>query len=369
MPEHPRGWLLLVASRRLVDALRQEGARERRQERAALAEPTPPELGDEDDTLELLFLCCHPALTAPSQLALTLRAVGGLSTAEIAGAFLVPEATMDRRIVRAKRTIREAGARFGGPPDLGRLEVVLQVLYLLFNEGYVASSGPALQRTDLTREAIRLTRGLRALLPEDGEVAGLLALMLLTDSRRAARTDAAGGLVPLGRQDRLRWDGAAIEEGVALVTDALARRRLGPYQLQAAIAAVHAEAPSSGETDWPQVLGLHLLLDDIAPNPVATLNRAVAVGMVHGPRAGLELLAEVEADGRLAGSHRPAAVRAHLLERAGEHEAAATAYAEAARRAPSRPEQRFLTRRAESASPAGGPIGGSRPTRTYHGLQ
>ena len=352
VPEHPRGWLLTVASRRLVDALRQEQARSVREERVVRAE-LDAAAQDEDDTLHLLFLCCHPALPVPSQLALTLRAVAGLTTAEIARAFLVPETTLDRRIVRAKQTIRQAGADFGPPPEIerdARLRVVLQVLYLLFNEGYVASAGDVLHRADLTREALRLARMLHARLPDAGEVAGLLALMLLTDARRAARTDAAGGLVPLAEQDRLRWDGAAITEGVGLITAALTDKALGPYQLQAAIAAVHAEAPSSEETDWAQVLGLYLLLDRVAPNPVATLNRAVAVGMVHGPRAGLALLEELAGDKRLAGHHRLAAVRGHLLERAGEPAAAAAAYREAAGRAPSVPEQRFLTRRAAQVS-------------------
>ena len=360
VPEHPRGWLVTVASRRLIDALRREEARERREDRAVREQATPPDddaLG-EDDTLHLLFLCCHPSLSAPSQLALTLRAVAGLSTAEIARAFLVPETTMDRRIMRAKQTIREAGASFKLPPEPerdARLQVVLHALYLLFNEGYAASGGLELQRTDLTREALRLTRTVQSLLPGDGEVRGLLALMLLTDSRRAARTGQEGELVPLAAQDRLRWDGALITEGVALITTALTNGSLGPYQLQAAIAAVHAEAPSSEETDWPQVLGLYVLLDQIAPNPVATLNRALALGMVDGPRAGLGLLDEVATDKRLRRSHRVAAVRAHLLERDGELTAAATAYREAARGATSVPERRFLTRRAARCTQGSAP--------------
>ncbi len=363
VPEHPRGWLLTVAERRLIDALRAEGARHRRE--AAALPPAdapaaaPTDGADEDDTLELLVLCCHPALTAPSQLALTLRAVGGLTTAEIARALLVPEATMGQRIARAKQRIREAGGRFALPDDAAaldaRLTVVRQVLYLVFNEGYVASSGPDLHRTELTAEALRLTRLLAIRLPDDGEVAGLLALMLLTDARRAARTTADGFLVPLAEQDRSRWDREQIAEGVALVTEALATRRVGPYQLQAAIAAVHAEAPTADATDWPQVLALYELLQAMTDTPVVTLNRAVAVGMVDGPRAGLALLDELEAGGGLpAGHHRVPAVRGHLLERAGDTRRGAPASGEAARLATSVPEQRFLAARA-AALRAGSP--------------
>nr|BFE86057.1 hypothetical protein GCM10020093_086580 [Planobispora longispora] len=286
---------------------------------------------------------------APSQVALTLRAVGGLSTAEIARAFLVPEATMAQRISRAKQRVKAAGARFAMPPQAERetrLRAVLHVLYLVFNEGYTTTSGPDLQRADLTGEAIRLARGLRRMLPDDGEAAGLLALMLLTDARRPARTRPDGALVPLAEQDRALWDRAIVAEGIELITETLARAPLGPYQLQAAIAAVHAEAPRAEDTDWPQILALYRLLGRIAPNPVTTLNEAVAVGMVHGPRAGLDLLETLTADDRMTGHHRLDAVRAHLLEMAGDHEAARTAYRSAARRTTSLPEQRYLETRA-----------------------
>jgi RNA polymerase sigma factor (sigma-70 family) len=344
-PANPRGWLLTVATRRLTDGWRSESARRRREVTAALQEPPDAEPQHEEDTLTLLLLCCHPGLSAPSQLALTLRAVGGLTTAEIAAAFLVPEATMAQRISRAKQRIR--GDRFVLPPAAelpDRLRVVQQVLYLIFNEGYAASSGPDLQRAELTAEAIRLTRLLRARLPDDPEVAGLLALMLLTDARRAARTGPDGRLVPLTEQDRSRWSSALIEEGIALVSDALAATaELGPYQLQAAIAAVHAEAPRVEDTDWPQIVGLYQLLGRVAPNPMVTLNSAVAVAMVHGPEAGLAAL-----DGlpELAGHHRLAAVRAHLLEMAGSPAEAHEAYRLAARRTTSLPERRYLESRA-----------------------
>jgi predicted RNA polymerase sigma factor len=281
-----------------------------------------------------------------------LRAVGGLTTAEIASAFLVPEATMAQRISRAKQSIRAAGARFEAPPEderAERLRVVLHVLYLIFNEGYLASSGPDLRRGELTGEAIRLTRAVHALLPDDGEVAGLLALMLLNDARRAARALPDGTLVPLAEQDRSLWNRAAIEEGVALVSDALARTAIGPYQLQAAIAAVHAEAPTSEETDWAQIVALYELLERVAPNPMATLNRAVAVAMVTGPQAGLDLLATLDGDDRIARHHRLAAVRGHLLEMTGDRAAAREAFQLAARRTTSLPEQRYLTARAARA--------------------
>jgi RNA polymerase sigma factor (sigma-70 family) len=357
LPDHPQAWLVTVASRRLTDQLRSEHARRRREDAAAALEPVAeaPEHAREpaeDDTLALLLLCCHPALSPASQVALTLRAVGGLTTAEIAHAFLVPEATMAQRISRAKQSIKASGTGFDPPPEAERAErlrVVLHVLYLIFNEGYTASSGPDLQRVELTREAIRLARELSRLLPEDGEVAGLLALMLLTDARRPARTGPGGTLVPLAEQDRGRWDRPAIEEGVALVTGALSRTMLGPYQLQAAIAAVHAEAPAAEATDWRQIAALYELLERVAPNPMVTLNRAVAVAMVHGPRAGLELLATL--DERLAGHHRLDAVRAHLLELAGDEDAARTAYRSAARRTTSLPERRYLEARAARLTP------------------
>jgi RNA polymerase sigma factor (sigma-70 family) len=354
VPDHPRAWLVTVASRRLIDQLRSEEAQRRREEAVAAA-PRPPAGADRDDTLRLLFLCCQPELSAPSQLALTLRAVGGLTTQEIAAAFLVPEATMAQRISRAKARLKSAGVRFELPPEgerPERLRVVLHVLYLIFNEGYTASSGADLQRSDLVREAIRLARELHRLLPADGEVAGLLALMLLTDARRAARTTPDGALVPLAEQDRTRWNAAAIEEGVALITDALTHAPIGPYQLQAAIAAVHAEAPTAEATDWRQILALYELLVRLAPNPVFTLNHAVALAMVRGPEAGLERLAGLDADDRMRAHHRLDAVRAHLLELAGDPAAARAAYRAAARRTTSLPEQRYLEERAARLAPA-----------------
>jgi RNA polymerase sigma factor (sigma-70 family) len=358
VPASPRGWLITVASRRLTDQWRSDEARRRREATAATLEPADDALAgagddehppDQDDALVLLFLCCHPALSPASQLALTLRAVGGLTTAEIARAFLVPEATMAQRISRAKQRIKATGSGFHMPPEeerADRLRVVLHVLYLVFNEGYTATAGPELHRAELTGEAIRLTRVVHRLLPGDGEVAGLLALMLLTEARRPARTRPDGALVPLAEQDRSRWDQACIQEGVALISDALARAPLGPYQLQAAIAAVHVEAPSAEDTDWPQILALYELLERAAPNPMVTLNHAVAVAMVQGPRAGLDLLATLDGDGRLAGHHRLDAVRAHLLELAGDTTAARASYQLAARRTTSLPEQRYLEGRA-----------------------
>ena len=358
IPENPRGWLITVAVRRLTDELRSDEARRRREERAAAELPRehvePPPDGEqipagEDDTLTLFFLCAHPALSPASQLALTLRAVGGLATAEIARAFLVPDATIAQRISRAKQQIKASYIPFTLPAESERAErltVVLHVLYLIFNEGYTASSGPDLQRGELTSEAIRLAREVRRLLPDDGEVAGLLALMLLTDARRAARTRADGSLVPLAEQDRERWNGSYIEEGVALVTDALARSPLGPYQLQAAIAAVHDEAAQAADTDWPQILVLYELLERISPNPMVTLNHAVAVAMVKGPQAGLELLGPLDDDRRLAEHHRLDAVRAHLLEMAGDRAAARSSYRRAARRTTSLAERRYLEARA-----------------------
>ena len=351
VPDNPHGWLIAVATRRLIDALRAEASRTRREELAFAQEPPPDaDVPDEDDTLTLLFLCCHPALSPPSQLALTLRAVGGLTTAQIATAFLVPEATMAQRISRAKATIVDAGGAFELPRDderAARLRVVLQVLYLMFNEGYTATSGEQLQRRELAREAIRLTRMTRALLPSDGEVAGLLALMLLTQARSDARESADGTLIPLAEQDRLRWDRALLEEGVQLIEETLSRAPLGAYQLQAAIAAVHAEATTAADTDWPQILKLYDLLHALAPSPVVTLNRAVAVAMVDGPRAGLGSLAALADDRRLAEHHRLASVRAHLQEMAGDTQAALAGYEDAARRTASMPEQRYLQARAE----------------------
>jgi RNA polymerase sigma factor (sigma-70 family) len=358
IPDNPKGWLVTVASRRLIERWRNEAAR-RRREQAALAidereiDPGPTA----DDSLALLFLCCHPSLTPPSQVALTLRAVGGLTTAEIARAFLVPEATVAQRISRAKQRIRESGGEFRMPPaeERGeRLDAVLNVLYLVFNEGYIASSGPALQRVELSSEAIRLTRQLRSLLPDDGEVAGLLALMLLTDARRSARVAADGSLIPLAEQDRSRWDRRAIDEGVALVSASLASAPVGPYQLQAAIAAVHDEAPSTEATDWRQILGLYELLAKVAPGPMVTLNRIVALAMVRGPEAGLDELARVEAEPALVGHHRVEAVRAHLLEEAGQPDAAAAAYRRAATLTLSIPERRYLETRARASTAKSG---------------
>jgi len=350
VPANPRGWLVTVASRRLIELFRSEAARRRREETVAVQEPPDPDPAPAvDDTLTLLMLCCHPSLTQVSQVALTLRAVGGLTTAEIARALLVPEATVAQRISRAKQRIKADGAEFRLPPDAERAErvaAVLRVLYLIFNEGYTASSGAALQRVELSTEAIRLARQLHERLPDDGEVTGLLALMLLTDARRPARTRPDGGLVPLAEQDRGLWDTAAIAEGIALVTGALASTAVGPYQLQAAIAAVHDEATRAGDTDWQQILTLYDLLAGIAPGPMITLNRVVAYAMVHGPRAGLDRLAEAEDDPALAGHYRLAAVRAHLLDLAGDRAAARQQYALAARRTLSLPERRYLESRA-----------------------
>src|SRR6266508_1230053 len=359
VPASPRGWLITVASRRLTDQWRSDQARQRREATVAAQLPAgealAPGPGDEehppdrDDTLTLLVLCCHPALSPASQVALTLRAVGGLTTAQIARAFLVPEATMAQRISRAKQRIKQAGVPFRMPPEperAERLRVVLQVLYLIFNEGYTTTSGPDLHRVELTGEAIRLTRAVRRLLPGDGEVAGLLALMLLTDARRPAHTKTDNTLIPLTKQDRGLWIKPSIAEGVALLTPALAGTPIGPYQLQAAIAAVHAEAARAEDTDWRQILALYELLERIAPNPMVTLNRAVAAAMVHGPRVGLDLLRPLDEDARLAGHHRLEAVRAHLLELAGDHQAARASYQLAARRTTSLPEQRYLQARA-----------------------
>ncbi|HEV7973602.1 RNA polymerase sigma factor [Amycolatopsis sp.] len=358
LPESPRGWLITVASRRLTDLLRGEQARRRREDAVrALPEQTGP-TEDADDTLVLLFLCCHPALSPASQIALTLRAVGGLSTAEIARAFLVPEATMTRRITRAKQSIKASGIPFRMPPEQSkRLGAVLHVIYLVFNEGYATTSGPSLHRVELSAEAIRLGRIVHTLLPDDSEVAGLLALMLLTDARRAARTDTNGELVPMADQDRSRWNAADIEEGVALITDALPKGPVGPYQLQAAIAAVHDEAPTAAETDWPQIVALYGLLLNLSDNPIVSLNHAVAVAMAEGPLAGLELLGELEADERIAEDHRLYAVRAHLLELDGKDTVAREAYLAAAERTTSLPKQRYLHARAArlSALPAAPP--------------
>jgi RNA polymerase sigma factor (sigma-70 family) len=360
MPASPRGWLITAASRRLIDQIRSDHARRARE--ATAVEQAPELRGDAaddtpdtDDTLVLLYLCCHPALTPASQMALTLRAVGGLTTAEIARAFLVPQASMAARISRAKQSIKAAGSQFSMPaPDElpERLSVVLHVLYLIFNEGYVASSGSDLQRADLAREAIRLTQMVRTQLPGDGEVAGLLALMLLTDSRRAARATPGGDLVPLAEQDRRVWDRELIAEGTALISEALASSQLGPYQLQAAIAATHADAAAAEDTDWRQVHLLYKILERIAPNPVVTLNRAVALAEVAGPQAGLELLDTLAGDARMAGHHRLHAVRAHLLETAGDRLVARDSYRLAARSTASLAERRYLEGRAARLNPS-----------------
>lgn len=365
LPDDPRAWLITVAFRRMTDQLRSEQARRRREERVlagaaadALAPPADASAAARDDTLVLLFLCCHPALTPASQVALTLRAVGGLTTAEIARAFLVPEATMGQRISRAKQRIRTSRVPFRLPPPPereARLQAVLHVLYLVFNEGYTASAGPGLLRQDLAREAIRLARLLHRSLPDHGEVAGLLALLLLTDARSAARTTADGELVPLAEQDRSLWDRDAIAEGVALVSDALARTPPGPYQLQAAIAALHDEAATAADTDWEEIAVLYTLLERVSDNPVVRLNRAVAVAMTRGPEAGLALLDSIAEDPRLAGHHRLHAVRAHLLEMAGDRDGALAAYRMAARRTLSLPERRYLQRRAAALSGAAPP--------------
>jgi RNA polymerase sigma factor (sigma-70 family) len=358
IPQNPRGWLYHVALRRITDHLRSEMARRRREDAVAsqvwaewaFVPPPEVEIGvDGDDTLMLLFMCCHPALTPASAIALTLRAVGGLTTAEIASAFLVPEATMAQRISRAKASIKSSQVPFSMPAGAeraARLSAVLHVLYLIFNEGYASSSGPHLQRTDLSNEAIRLARTLHDLLPEDGEVAGLLALMLLTDARRAARTGPSGELIPLDEQDRALWDPALIAEGVALVSSALPRGSVGAYQLQAAIAAVHDEAPRAADTDWPQILALYRVLERISDNPMVSLNRAIAAAMVEGPRAGLEQVEALAADPRLAGHYRLDAVRAHLHERLGDAEQAIAHYRAAAERTASLPERDYLTLKA-----------------------
>jgi RNA polymerase sigma factor (sigma-70 family) len=380
MPENPRGWLVTVASRRLLDEIRSEQSRRHREDLIAAATPQSELLGppadaariDRDDSLALLFGCCHPELSAPSQIALTLRAVGGLSTAQIAAAFGVPEATMAQRISRAKQVIKAAGLDFGMPADTeraGRLSAVLHVLYLIFNEGYASTEGDELTVPELSLEAIRLTRWLHRLLPDDGEVAGLLALMLLTDARRAARTLPDGSVVALADQDRSKWDREQIAEGTALIGAALARGDVGPYQLQAAIAAVYDEAATMADTDWPQILGLYDLLELAAPNPFTTLNRAVAVAMVHGPDAGLRILAELEADKRMARHHRLIAARAHLRELAGDRRAAAADYLESARRASSLPERRHLAVQAArlSAESAAGAADAEGPPRAVGG--
>jgi RNA polymerase sigma factor (sigma-70 family) len=347
MPDNPKAWLITVASRRRTEQWRSDTARRRRESTVHAMDAPAPDVPGTDDSLTLLLLCCHPELTTSSQVALTLRAVGGLTTAEIARAFLVPEATIAQRISRAKARIKGAG--FVMPPAgerAARLSAVLHVLYLIFNEGYTASAGESLHRVELSAEAIRLTRQLRAGLPADGEVAGLLALMLLTDARRPARVDGSGMPVPLDEQDRSRWDRALIAEGDALITETLATAPIGPYQLQAAIAAVHDAAPHAADTDWRQILSLYELLRTMAPGPMVTLNRIVAVAMVHGPERALAELDEALADAALATHYRTEAVRAHLLALSGDREAAREHYELAAMRTPSKPEQHYLNAKA-----------------------
>ncbi len=357
VPDNPRAWLITVTSRRLTDLLRSEQARQRRENILArwtlpddwLAPAADRPASESDDTLILLFMCCHPSLPPASQIALTLRAVGGLTTAEVARAFLVPEATMTRRISRAKQRIKDSGVPFGlpfGSERAERLGAVLHVLYLIFNEGYATTSGPSLQRGDLSAEAIRLARMVHRLLPDDAEVTGLLALMLLTDARRPARTGLDGRLIPMAEQDRTVWNADYIAEGVALITDALPRGATGPYQLQAAIAALHDEAPSADATDWPQIMAFYELLMQISDNPMVALNHAAAVSMVQGAHAGLDLLGKLETDKRIAEDHRLHAVRAHLLEMAGDRVAARDSYLAAVRRSTSFPQQRYLHARA-----------------------
>ncbi|MFE0462692.1 RNA polymerase sigma factor [Kitasatospora sp. NPDC058965] len=361
-PGNPRGWLVQVAGRRLVEQVRSEQARRRREELVAgqvpadrRAAPGADEGEDGDDTLTLLFLCCHPVLSPASAIALTLRSVGGLTTGEIARAFLVPEATMGQRISRAKQRIKASGVPFRMPAAAqwpARLDAVLHVLYLVFNEGYASSGGSELRRVELSREAIRLTRAVHALLPQDAEVAGLLALMLLTEARGPARTGPDGELVPLAAQDRSRWDAALVAEGVALITAALPRGPVGPYQVQAAIAAVHDEAATAERTDWPQILALYGVLGQLSDNPLILLEKAVATAMVDGPAAGLALLADPPS--ALTGHHRYFAVRAYLHERAGQREAAVADYRTAARRTASLPEQHHLSLRAAELAAAEG---------------
>ncbi|MEV6275064.1 DUF6596 domain-containing protein [Nocardia sp. NPDC051832] len=347
LPDNPRGWLIQVGQRRMADVVRAEVARRRRETTVFDREVGDADVVQRDDTLAMYFLCCHPALSDAASIALTLRAVGGLSTAEIAGAFLLPEATMAQRITRAKKKLSTLDRPFARPGDAewrNRLGPVLHVLYLIFTEGHTTTAGAELQRADLSGEAIRLTRSIHALLPEDTEVAGLLALMLLTDARRAARTGAHGELIPLAEQDRARWDRPVITEGVRLTTSTLAQGLSGPYQIQAAIAAVHAEAASADDTDWKQILQLYNIFERLAPNPMVTLNRVVALAMVEGPAAGLALADTLEE--QLAGNHRLTAVRGHLHEMAGDHAAAITEYLAAAARTTSTPERNYLTLRA-----------------------
>jgi RNA polymerase sigma factor (sigma-70 family) len=356
VPDNPRGWLIQVALRRMTDHVRSEIARRNREDKLAEVLPvvvapviySEPQM-DPEDALVLLFMCCHSALTSASAIALTLRAIGGLTTGEIAKAFLVPEATLAQRISRAKQSVKASQIPFSLPEAherAARLDSVMHVLYLIFNEGYTASSGDSLQRTDLSGEAIRLARLLHSLLPKNPEVTGLLALLLLTDARRAARATPSGELIPLDEQNRSLWDRQMITEGTAMVTAAMAQGAVGEYQLQAAIAALHDEAPDVESTDWPQILALYSVLKEMSDNPVVALNHAVATAMVHGPRAGLALLEPLQGDGRMSGTHRLDAVRAHLLERANDRDAANASYLAAAEKSTSLPERNYLMMRA-----------------------
>lgn len=347
LPDNPRGWLIQVAQRRMTDAVRTEVARRRRETTVFERDVPDAEAVDRDDTLAMFFLCCHPALSSASAIALTLRAVGGLGTAEIANAFLLPETTMAQRITRAKKKLATLDRPFARPGDAQwheRLGAVLHVLYLIFNEGHTTTTGPDLQRTDLSNEAIRLTRSIHRLLPDDTEVTGLLALMLLTDSRRAARAGSHGELIPLAEQNRTLWDRDLITEGITLTTGTLASGLTGPYQIQAAIAVLHAQALRAEDTDWRRILALYKIIERISKNPMITLNRAVATAMVHGPEAGLELANTLE--DQLACNHRLDAVRGHLHEMAGDFPTAITSYISAANHTTSTPERNYLTLRA-----------------------
>jgi RNA polymerase sigma factor (sigma-70 family) len=364
VPDNPKGWLITVATRRLTDQVRADTARRLREQLVVSLVPADAQIAlaadadginERDETLDLYFTCCHPALSAASQVALTLRAVGGLTTAEIARAFLVPEATMAQRLSRAKQTIKAAGVGFPAPTGhdwLARLPTVLHVLYLIFSEGYAASSGDRVTRIELSAEAIRVARLLADLLPEEPEVLGLLALMLLTDARRAARTGPNGELIPLDEQDRASWNRVAIDEGQRVLQQALSRRAAGPYQIQAAIAALHDEAPGTDDTDWPQIRGLYGVLRRLNDSPMVRLSEAIALAMVEGPAAGLAALEVLSADPRLVDHHRLDAARAHLLERAGDRDAAIANYRRAADRTTSTPERTYLLLHAARLSEA-----------------
>jgi predicted RNA polymerase sigma factor len=348
VPDNPIGWVVHVASRRITDQRRAEGSRRRREATAAALEPPPaPPIPDGDDTLLLMLMCCHPALSPAAAIPLALRSVAGLSTAEIARAFLVPEATMAQRISRAKQRVRAAPAPFA-PPDRqefdDRLRSVMHMLYLAFDEGYLATAGTELERPDLSAEAIRLTRSVHAAMPGDPEVTGLLALMLLNHARRDARVDAEGDIVPLDEQDRSLWDRALIAEGGDLIAGAWRHGAVGPYQVQAAIAAVHDQAPCAEDTDWREIVALYGLLERMTANPMVSLNRAIATAMADGPAAGLAMLQALAQ--QLDGHHRYHSTRAHLLEMAGEPDDAGAEYDVAAARTASLPEQRYLIRRA-----------------------